>query len=92
MKRSDDTVVIRYISLTDDELAAQLMTPESEDYLRRKWGVLREMGIAGNQGTPMEAYLRAMHEENGLPYSMPAHPAIADALGVDGFRFLWWLA
>jgi hypothetical protein len=57
--------------------------------------VLQSMGITRKEGEkPIEAWLRAMAEENGLPFSLPVVPELREAVkgSPQAMRFLFWLA
>ena len=91
-------VKLRYLEVSPkglaDELADSAFHPaETRD---AKAQILKErLGIEVKPGeTPLEAWLRAMAEENGLPVQTPAHPAIREAIlfNPEAIRFIWWLA
>ena len=57
--------------------------------------VLKFLGITKKEGEkPIEAWLRAMAEENGLPVSRPVVPELREAVEEfpQAMRFLFWLA
>lgn len=89
-------VTVRWLSVTTDDLIAEarmLGTGGKAGLQEIKWRILEKMGITEREATPLATYLKAMHCENGLPYTMPAHPAIGDAVSEGGAaRFVWWLA
>lgn len=50
------------------------------------------LGITIREGeTPVRAWLRAMHEENGLANQIPIHPALVDQMEGQGVSFIMWL-
>lgn len=96
MDTDEIAVTVRWLSLTADDIVAEakmLGAGGKSDLLEIKWQVLEKMGITDREATPLDTYLKAMHVENGLPFSLPAHPAITNAVMEGGaFKFFWWLA
>jgi hypothetical protein len=42
---------------------------------------------------PLHAWLRVMSEENNLPFTLPAHPAIVSGIfSSSASKFVWFLA
>ena len=96
MDTDEIEVKIRWLTVTGDDIKAQaleLARGGRADETELKYRVLAKLGITDRQDTPLKTYLKAMHEENGLPFSLPAHPAITNAVMEGGaFKFFWWLA
>lgn len=82
---------LRYIKLSADLVAKTLLVNGDE----HKKKALDVLGIVprGDE-TPMQSWLRAMCEENGLKYSQPVPREIADAIvsNVNAARFMWAMA
>jgi hypothetical protein len=60
-----------------------------------KWRQLGRLGIEPQDDErPIDAWLRAMAEANGLPHTTPTHAALTSAILQDrgAARFLFWLA
>lgn len=73
-------VVLRFF--TPPALADSLMLEafQPRDSAAMKERALTLLGITrAADEKPLAAWLRAMHAENGLPYTRPAHPAIVEA-------------
>lgn len=85
-------VTLRWLDITDEDLRAALLL----DTDGAKGRALERLGIAREPGEhALTAWCRAMHAENGLPYSAPAHPAIRDAYEqgpASLSRFIFWIA
>jgi hypothetical protein len=62
--------------------------------LEVKLRALEHLGIVPRDGEwPLEAWLRVMCEENGLPYTLPVPRELANAILYSrAQRFLWFLA
>ena len=92
------TVRLRYLEIITKGLMNEVVDSAFRPGVTQaaKIKILREkLGIEVKPGeTPLEAWLRAMAEENGLPVQTPAHPAIREAIlfDPDARRFVWWLA
>lgn len=81
-KKSDTPAVkLRFFDVsTKDSLLAAAFMPE-EETLRLKLKSLERLGIVPMDGEkPLHAWLRVMSEENGLPFTLPAHREIVDAI------------
>lgn len=88
-------IEIRYFDIDSEAalLGDALLPRDRMDAFKRK--AVEQLGITIREGeTPLQAWMRAMHEENELPYSQPAHRAISDAViqNAGPFRFMWALA
>lgn len=58
-------------------------------------GLLRALEVEPQPGEPpLEAWLRAQAERNGLPHQLPAHPRLAETIASDGdlLQLIWTLA
>jgi len=88
----------RYLSIAErdgfvaDSLLADALAPDRS--LNLKWRSILKLGIKVLPGdTPDDAWLRAMCEENGEPFTTPVPYPIADAL-VNcraAYAFYFWL-
>src|SRR3990167_3629760 len=85
------TVRLRYLSVDGDSAVSSLLlsVEHSRDIAVR---LLDKLGIAlGDGEKPIQAWLRAMAEENGLPTSIPVDRRLGRAIAedVDASRFLF---
>lgn len=97
-QQNGDPIKLRWLDL-DDEAFKNLLVAEAlapAEARQKKLEVLKtRLGIEANAGEdPLQAWLRAMAEENGLPVTQPAAPELAEVVTFsDGARrFLWALA
>ena len=73
-------------------LYAESFMPETVKSLKEK--VLSKLKVKHTESTPLDSWLKTMHEENDLPYSKPAHKLLTDAIqdNTYAFKFMFWLA
>lgn len=85
-------VTVRYLDMSPDTAIRSSLLPQDQaDALKAK--ALSALGIEPLDGeTPLDAWLRTIAVENGLPVTRPAHPAIAQAISGPALRFMWFLA
>jgi len=90
---TDPEVKVRYFDFSPDlAMKSSLLLPKEEAH-SLKLRTLSKLGIVPRQGeTPLVAWLRAMAEENGLPVTRPAHPALANCITGAVGRFVFFLA
>jgi len=90
-----DTPVIR-IRYTDtpDDFASLFLLPQSkQDEIKQR--ILDALHITRQEGESyLNAWLRVVHADNNIPYSIPANPRITEAIlsSRDVSRFMWVLA
>jgi len=89
-------IVVRWLETSDHMIHDALLAEAKnghESLLGIKVKALKLLGIEVEEGqTPSEAYLKAMCDENGLPFTLPAPFEIVDALQFSGaMKFYWWL-
>lgn len=76
-----DTIKIRWLECAPGLVLDSLVVEAVQKDASHKDLILRKLGIERREGeTALGAYVRAMHEENGLAPQLPAHPAIREAL------------
>lgn len=90
-------ITLRWLAVTGEDvgnglLAAAFLSTEQLDAAKTK--ALANLGIKRQaHENHLMAWMRVMHEENGLAPERPAHPRIANAvLQSEASRFMWWLA
>lgn len=72
---------VRWLDCAPDLLRDSLLVEAVQKHVGHKDLVLSKLGIQRHEGeTYLQAYIRAMHEENGLEPQLPAARAIRDAL------------
>jgi hypothetical protein len=95
-------ITLRYID-GDEDLVIRSAVAEAVAHLNGlhghsdalKWRQLGRLGIERHDSErPMDAWLRAMAETNGLPHTTPTHLALTAAIlgSRKAARFLIWLA
>lgn len=94
----EKSIKIRWIETGDlmikTELLATAIMGQPVELSATKAKALGRLGIHVREGEePLDAYIRAMCEENGVPYTIPAPTEISDAITYsEASRFVWWLA
>lgn len=81
---NDKEIVLKYFEVPDDLVKETLMMPKeiarSAVTNAMKKFIERQGATYVKELTPLDNWLKFIHELNGLPYTKPAHPAIADAI------------
>lgn len=89
-------ITLCWLNINDGMIKAEIMAiAEGESIDDVKEAALMKLGIEVQDGESfLNAWSRAMHEENDLEFSIPSHPAITDAVMQSApiMRFVWWLA
>lgn len=91
--KSQAPVKLRFFDVNAaDSLLHAAFSPEDNKRIKDK--VLANLGITRRDGESyLDAWLRAMAEENGLPVGRPAHRALVDAIMFSSAqKFVWFLA
>lgn len=86
-------LAIRFFDVSaGDALLYEALDPTQAAEIKLR--ALERLGIVPRDDeTPLQAWLRVMCEENGLPYTQPVPQELADAiLDSDAARFVWFLA
>lgn len=89
----DGRLAIRFFNIdAGDALIFEALDPNRAAEVKVR--ALERLGIQARDGeTPLEAWLRAMCEENGLEYTRPCPRVLADAILDSGAaRFAWFLS
>ena len=90
----EQEITLRYLKVDADDIA-QMMLLGREANRALAHRALASMGIqAREEEAPLDAWLRAMHELNELPYQRPSHPAIAAAVAssAEVMHWVWVIA
>ena len=94
MNTTEKEVTLRYFDFNiHDVVLGAAFHPKESDELKVK--ALAKLGIIPLYGEePLHAWLRVMSEENELPFTLPAHPAIVNGIFADHAvsRFMFFLA
>ena len=94
-QESARVVKVRYLDVGDPVSLLVAEAFHGEEMSRAKDAALARLGITRRPGeSHLQAWLRAMAEENGVPHRVPADPRLVDAVlaSPGARRFLWWLA
>ena len=90
-------MLLRYLNcnqdLLNDSLVAEAFSPESVREI--KANCLSRLGIILRPGElPLQSWLRHLSEINGVDYTEPCHPDLADAIldDMSARRFMFSLA
>ena len=86
---------ITWIETGEELLSTSLAYDTGEELTPIKVRLLTKLGITLQPGEiPLDAWIRHLHQINGLEYQKPAHPEITDAIlsTTSACRFMWFLA
>lgn len=98
MSTATATPTVTFLDVTDEAIKAELLSrlggaDKTIDAIKRSAVERITGGPVPENLTPLQAWMKWLHESNGYEYEQPAHPDIANAVAFTGAtRFLFWLA
>ena len=87
-------ITITYLNMQQEDLKNIMIAEAITDVSAQKIKALKRMEIEHTEKTPMASWIKHLSEINDLPYTVPAHIDLVDAIQEDiqALRFMFWIA